>query len=69
MGYTAPAMALLEAAALAEKLDEGFIALDGKHAVDSFVTACRNLRLWEREPRTKAKDDKPPANKSPKQKR
>ncbi len=74
VGYTAPAMALFEAAALADKLDEGFIALDNKRAVDDFLAACRNLRLWEREPRTKAKDEKPApngpaANKTPKQKR
>jgi len=60
IAYTAPAMALFETVALADKIDEGFVALNGKRDADVFIEAARALRLWTREPGTKAKDDPRP---------
>ena len=60
IAYAAPAMALFEAVALADKIDEGFIALNSKRDSDTFLKAARALRLWAREPGTKAKDDRRP---------
>ena len=41
---------LLEAAGIAGQLDEGCFALAGDDDAGSFVTACRDLRHWAREP-------------------
>jgi len=40
---------LLAAAGVDALVDEGYVALDDG-GVDAFITACRNVRFWEREP-------------------
>jgi len=60
VAYSEAAVALFEAAAIADKRDEGFIALNHRRDVDAFIKAARALRLWSREPLTKAKDDPQP---------
>jgi catalase len=49
IGYTGDAAALLEATGVSELRDGGFIELSGKGSARSFITACRQLRFWERE--------------------
>jgi len=50
IGYAPSARPLLEAAGVAEKLDDGYFALDGRSAIKPFIAACRTLRHWERTP-------------------
>ncbi len=69
IGYTPAAAALFEAVGLADKVDEAFISLNGKKDADAFVKAARQLRLWSREPSTKAKDDPRPKDGNPKKRR
>ena len=40
-------------AGVAIDADEGLIPLDAKEGIDEFVTSCRKLRLWAREPAVK----------------
>ncbi|MEO5923848.1 MAG: catalase [Bryobacteraceae bacterium] len=47
IGYIETAQPLLEKVGL--QIDEGFISLTGAKGAATFVTACRKLRLWERE--------------------
>jgi catalase len=49
IGYVETALPFLEKMGLAESLDEGFIALTGTDGCRDFVTACHQLRFWERE--------------------
>ncbi len=49
IGYVDSAMPLLEAARLADRLDDGVVALDGADSVAAFVEQCRELRFWDRE--------------------
>ena len=66
IAYSPEVLPLFEAAALADKEDEGFVVLKSKKDAEAFIRAARALRLWTREPVTKAKDDsKPKAGKSP----
>ena len=48
IGYVAAAAPLLEAAGVADRVDDGFVALDGDGA-GQFVERCRDLRFWDRE--------------------
>ena len=48
IGYTAAAAILFEKAGVAENRDEGFIALNGQADCATFVTACRQVRYWNR---------------------
>ncbi|MET0626905.1 MAG: catalase, partial [Acidimicrobiia bacterium] len=48
IGHVASAQPLLEAAGVAERMDDGFVDLDDDGAA-AFVTACRDLRFWDRE--------------------
>ena len=48
IGYAQPATSLFEKAGIAEDLDDGFIALNGKDDTSAFITACRKIRYWER---------------------
>ncbi len=48
IGYTAAAAILFEKAGVAENRDEGFIALKGQADCATFVTACRQVRYWNR---------------------
>jgi catalase len=49
IGWTAAAKPLLEKAGIAATLDEGCIELSGPKSVPFFVSACRNVRFWQRE--------------------
>lgn len=48
IGYTAPALALLEKAGAGEMLDEGTVEIDGPDAVSSFLKSLGTLRVWTR---------------------
>ncbi|MEO8095920.1 MAG: catalase, partial [Pseudolysinimonas sp.] len=52
IGHTSSALALLEAAGVAMSIDEGFVEVATAADADAFVTRCRQLRFWAREPRT-----------------
>jgi catalase len=49
IGHVAAATELLQAAGLADLIDEGYVALDTT-GVEALITACRQLRFWDREP-------------------
>ena len=49
IGYTPAATSLFEAAGLGDKVDDGFVELDGGDSVDGFLRTCAQLRFWERE--------------------
>jgi catalase len=49
IGYTGGAAPLLEATGVSELRDGGFIELSGNGSAVSFISACRQLRFWERE--------------------
>ena len=49
IGHSAAAQPLLEAAGVADAMDEGFIALDASGDAGAFIKTCRALRFWERE--------------------
>ena len=48
IAYTPTAIPLLEAAGIADKLDDGYITLDTNTAIATFLEHCRNLRFWQR---------------------
>jgi catalase len=50
IAYADPAMKLFEKAGIAADLDEGCMILSGPKGAEGFVTACRKLRRWDREP-------------------
>src|SRR6266566_1366340 len=49
IGYTSDAAPLLDATGVSELRDGGFIELGGNGSAEGFLTACRQLRFWERE--------------------
>jgi catalase len=49
IAWVRAAMPLFEKAGIAGDMDNGFIELTGAKSAATFVTACRKLRLWERE--------------------
>ena len=49
IAWVKAAVPLFEKAGIAKELDAGCIELSGAKSVAQFVTACRKLRLWERE--------------------
>ncbi len=49
IGYVDTAMSLLEAAGVADAMDDGFVNLDEDGGSDRFVAACRGLRHWPRQ--------------------
>lgn len=54
IGYTAAATTLFDKAGVPlDEEDEGLIPLDDGSSIDSFLQACRKLRLWAREDRVK----------------
>jgi catalase len=61
IAYVEAAQPLLQAAGIADKLDSGTVPLKTKKDADRFIQQCRALRLWEREPGTKPKDERPKA--------
>ena len=53
IGYVEAAKPLFEKAGIADSLDEGVIALDGRGGAGKFVAALGDLRIWGREPNVK----------------
>ncbi len=53
IAYTVHAMPLLEKAGIASDLDGGCLKLQAPDDAEDFVTLCRQLRFWEREPEVK----------------
>ena len=53
IGYVEAARPLFDKAGVADSLDEGVIAIDGKGGTGKFVAALGELRLWGREPTVK----------------
>jgi catalase len=49
IAYVEGALPLFAAAGIADDLDDGCLALDGRGGPEAFVTACRPLRNWSRE--------------------
>jgi catalase len=49
IGYSEAAAALFDAVGLGEKLDGGFIALNGEASAGTLLDACAALRYWDRE--------------------
>jgi catalase len=49
IAYSPAATALFEAVGLAEKVDEGFVALNGNGSVSELLDTCARLRYWDRE--------------------
>jgi catalase len=48
VAYHADALPLLEAAGVAAELDDGYVALDKRDALTTFIERCRAVRFWER---------------------
>jgi len=48
IGHTPAATAWFEKAGIGEKRDEGFIALNNESDCSAFVSACRQVRYWDR---------------------
>lgn len=53
IAYNDDAVALLEKAAVINSIDEGFVKLTTAKDAASYLTKCRDLRLWSREPKVK----------------
>jgi len=51
IGYSDTALPLFEKAGIAGSLDEGCIELSSAEDAVTFLTACHDLRLWDREPK------------------
>lgn len=51
VAYVDAAMPLMRKAGVADDMDEGFVGLESGSDAAGFVKACRNLRLWIREPK------------------
>jgi catalase len=49
IGYTKAALPLFQKAGIADDLDSGCVELKDAKSVKAFVSACRSLRMWERE--------------------
>jgi catalase len=52
IAYDPAALRLLEAAGVAAELDDGYVALERRDAVTSYIERCRAVRYWERAMRT-----------------
>ncbi|MHB1928729.1 MAG: catalase [Acidimicrobiales bacterium] len=48
VGFSRSAVALLAAAGVGDRIDEGFVEIDDSDAVHRFLDACKALRLWGR---------------------
>ena len=53
IGYVEAAKPLFEKAGIADSLDAGVVAIDGRGGPGKFVAALGDLRLWGREPDVK----------------
>jgi catalase len=53
IGYVENAMPLMQVAGIADKIDEGVIALPGEKGIAAFVEQLGRLRVWGREPSVK----------------
>ncbi|MDB5600520.1 MAG: Catalase [Xanthobacteraceae bacterium] len=54
IGHTKGAMALLEAAGISDKADDGFVALAGARDTAAFIAAAKRHRVWDREPKLRS---------------
>jgi catalase len=50
IGYAPTAQALLDAAGVANNIDDGYVALDAEVSLSTFIENCRTLRYWARTP-------------------
>ena len=48
IAYSGGAMPLLKAAGVADKMDDGVVALEAKKDAATFLEQCRKLRFWDR---------------------
>lgn len=48
IGYVDAATALIEKVGIDSSLDDGFFNLNGSKGCSDFITACREIRFWER---------------------
>lgn len=53
IAYNDGAMPLFDKANLTKAMDSGFIQMSNAKDADTFISACRNVRLWERESKVK----------------
>lgn len=53
IAYNEASVPLLNAARVGSALDEGFVALKAPGDAEQFLTLCKQLRLWAREPKVK----------------
>jgi catalase len=53
IGWVPAAKPLLQAAGVADQMDDGFVKLDGASSVADFVESAKALRFWEREAKVK----------------
>jgi catalase len=53
IGFNMAATPLLEKAGIAAMRDSGIVELNSAEETKIFITACRQLRLWEREAKVK----------------
>lgn len=49
IAYTEEALPLFDTIGIADKIDEGFLRLDGDNDAKGFIERCRKLRFWRRE--------------------
>ncbi|WP_041350964.1 catalase [Nitrosococcus watsonii] len=49
IGFVEDAKMLLEAAGIAEKVDEGCVLIEDTKSANNFIKRCREVRFWERE--------------------
>ncbi|MBK5199796.1 MAG: hypothetical protein JJE37_16195 [Methyloceanibacter sp.] len=54
IGHTRGAAALLEAAGIADKADDGVVVLAGPRDVTAFIAAAKQHRIWDREPKLRS---------------
>lgn len=57
IAFTGTSTPLLEKAGIGHALDEGTILIKQEQDTVRFLNACKNLRLWSREPRVKMAND------------
>ena len=50
IGYTSDSKALFEKIGIASELDEGCIELATNRSIKKYLEACKNIRIWKREP-------------------
>ncbi len=56
IAYSTEALSIFQKAGVSEDMDEGCIELESEDDAQSFVTACRQLRHWDREAKLAPED-------------